>query len=224
MQWIDILVIGTLLISGAFAYARGFVHEVLSIAAWVGAVFATMYGTPVVKNFTLQFIQDPFIASLVTGILLFIGALIILSIATRRISRGVKESALGALDRALGFLFGLLRGAIIVCLVWIGYEWLTPPKEQPAWLYETRTIPIVIEGANMLKALAPASAQDAPTDPNAPQPDAGAQNQGPSLTEQGKALFDKAINAVPKAPKNADDDGYGQKERSEMDRLFETSQ
>jgi len=219
MHWIDILVIGTLLISGAFAYMRGFVHEVLSIAAWVGAVFATMYGTPVVKNFTLQVIEDPFIAALVTGILLFIGALVILSIITRRISRGVKESALGALDRALGFLFGLLRGAIIVSLVWIGYEWLTPPKEQPEWIYEARTISMVIEGANMLKTLAPTDAQQAP---NAPQNKK--QKDGTSLKDQGKALLDKAINAVPKAPAGSNTDGYGKKERSEMDRLFETSQ
>ena len=167
MHWIDILVIGTLLISGAFAYARGFVHEVLSIAAWVGAVFATMYGTPVVKHFTYQLIQDEFTAALVTGIMIFIVALIILSVATRRISRGVRDSALGALDRALGFLFGLLRGAIIVCLVWIGYEWLTPPKEQPEWIYEARTIPMVIEGANILKSLSP---QDVKKGPNALPP------------------------------------------------------
>lgn len=223
MHWIDILVIGTLLISGAFAYARGFVHEVLSIAAWVGAIFATMYGTPVVKNFTLQFIQAPFIAALVTGILIFIGSLIILSITTRRISRGVKESALGALDRALGFLFGLLRGAIIVSLVWIGYEWRTPPEEQPEWIYEARTIPMVIEGANMLKSLAPTDPEQDPNAPDAPAQN-GQQQDGATLQDKGKALLDKAINAVPKAPAKSNADGYGKKERSEMDRLFETSQ
>jgi len=218
MHWIDILVIGTLLISGAFAYARGFVHEVLSIFAWVGAVFATMYATPVVKSFTLQFIQDPFVAALVTGILIFIGTLIILSIVTRKISRGVKDSALGALDRALGFLFGLLRGAIVVALVWIGYEWFVPPEEQPEWIYEARTLPMVVEGANMLKSLAPPSEQDQNgQDPAAP---AG----GASTKDKVQQLFKDAITPVPEAPKGANADGYGKKERSEMDRLFETSQ
>jgi len=145
MHWIDILVIATLLISGAFAYARGFVHEVLSIAGWIGAAFATIYGTPVLKHFTRQLIDTPFIADLITGILIFIGVLVILSIITKQISRGVKESALGALDRALGFLFGLLRGAVVVSLVWIGYEWTTPPKEQPEWLFDARTMPTIIQ-------------------------------------------------------------------------------
>ena len=218
MHWIDILVIGTLLISGAFAYARGFVHEVLSIAAWVGAVFATMYATPVLEHFTLQFIEDPFVAALLTGIAVFIGTLIILSIITRKISRGVKDSALGALDRALGFLFGLQRGAVIVALVWIGYEWFVPPEEQPEWLHETRTIPMAIEGAEMLKSLAPTSEE--PQNGSGP----GATQGGPSTKDKVQKLFKDAITPVPEAPADAGTEGYGKKERSEMDRLFETSQ
>jgi len=219
MHWIDILVIATLLISGAFAYARGFVHEVLSIVGWVGATFATIYGTPVLKPFTRQLIDAPFIADLVTGILIFIATLVILSIITKQVSRGVKESALGALDRALGFIFGVLRGAIIVSLVWIGYEWTTPPKEQPEWIFEARTLPMVIRGADMLKSLIPPSENDPNADPNA-DPQGGAQTGKTT----GKSLLDRAINAVPRAPENSGADGYGKKERNEMDRLFETSQ
>jgi len=222
MHWVDILVIGTLLISGAFGYSRGFVHEVLSIAGWIGASFATLHGTPVIKNFTIQFIGDPFIAALVTGILIFIGTLIILSLATRQISRGVKESALGALDRALGFLFGLLRGALVVCLVWIGYEWTTPPVEglYPQWVYQARTMPMVRQGADVLRSLAP---QDQ-TDPNNSDPNAPKQNKTGTLLNDGKSLLDRATNAIPKTPTGPGQSGYGQKERSEMDRLFETNQ
>lgn len=222
MHWIDILVIGTLLISGAFAYARGFVHEILSIAAWVGAAMATMYGTPVLKNFTYQFIQDPFIAALVTGILIFIGTLIILSITTRRISRGVKDSALGALDRALGFLFGLLRGAIIVSLAWLLYAWFVPEDERPEWVYTARTMGMVIEGANVLKSFVPVSYQDQ----NGEAPEGKTPNGAPqgSTKDKIQKLFNDAITPVPKAPEGSKSDGYGNKERSQMDRLFETSQ
>lgn len=230
MHWIDILVIATLLISGAFAYARGFVHEVLSIAGWIGAAFATIYGTPVLKHFTRQFIETFFIADLVTGVLIFIVSLAVLSIITRQVSKGVKESALGALDRALGFLFGVLRGAVIVSLVWIGYEWFVPPKEQPEWIYEARTLPMVIQGADMLKALVPETEPDPCQDPQSPDYDPVAcaeQNQtapteGPQGQNGGQTLLDKAINAVPQPPANQE--GYDQKERNEMDRLFETSQ
>ncbi|MBL4614828.1 MAG: CvpA family protein [Magnetovibrio sp.] len=223
MHWIDILVIGTLLISGAFAYARGFVHEVLSIVAWVGAALATMYGTPALKNFTYQFIQDPFFAALVTGILIFIGTLIILSITTRRISRSVKDSALGALDRALGFIFGLLRGAIIVSLAWLLYAWFVPEDERPEWVYTARAMPMVIEGANILKSFVPVSYQDQNGQgPNGQTPNGA--TEGLSTKDRMQKLFNDAITPVPKAPARSKSDGYGKKERSEMDRLFDTSQ
>ncbi|MFC1672885.1 CvpA family protein [Pseudomonadota bacterium] len=225
MHWIDILVIGTLLVSGVFAYMRGFVHEVLSIVGWVGAAFATIHGTPVLKHFTQQFIADPFISALVTGIVIFIGSLVILSIITRQISRGVKESALGALDRALGFLFGLLRGAIIVSLAWIGYEWFVPPEEQPETYLESRTLPMVKQGASALKSLIPESEEpvdpNAPLDPNDPNYDPNAPAQVPG---DAKSALEKAINPTVKTPGGSKADGYGRKERSEMDRLFETSQ
>ena len=87
MHWLDILVIGVMVISGAFAYARGFVHEVLSIASWVGAVFATMYLTPALEHLTLQFIPDPFFATLATGAAVFIGTLVILNLIIRYLNR-----------------------------------------------------------------------------------------------------------------------------------------
>jgi len=220
MHWIDILVIVTLLISGAFGYARGFVHEVLSIAGWAGAAFATLYGAPILKTFTQNFIPDPFISALVTGIVLFIATLVILSLITRQISKGVKESALGALDRALGFLFGLLRGALIVCLVWIGYEWTTPPKELPAWVFIARTMPVVIQGADILKSLVPLSEKrHNVTDPKAPP-----QGRKNSAKKNHQSLLEKAINAIPSAPSRTRDGSYGKKERTEMNRLFETNQ
>ena len=163
------------------------------------------------------------IADLVTGIMIFIATLVILSIITKQISRGVKESALGALDRALGFLFGLLRGAVVVSLVWIGYEWMTPPKEQPEWIFEARTMPMVLRGANMLKSLAPPSEPDPNADPNAdPNTDPNAGPQGGA--QSGQTLLDKAINTVTQSPDKNAIPGYGKKERTEMDRLFETSQ
>lgn len=215
MHWIDILVIITLLISGAFGYSRGFVHEVLSIAGWIGASFATIHGTPVLKHFMMQFIGDPFIAALVTGILIFIGALIILSLLTRQISKGVKESALGALDRALGFLFGLLRGALVVCLVWIGYTWTTPPIDglYPPWVYQARTMPLILQGSDMLKALVP---PDPNADPNAPKTQGG-------TPKYSRTLLDRATDFKPKTPTGSGASGYGRKERSAMDRLFETN-
>ncbi|MCK4940033.1 MAG: CvpA family protein, partial [Rhodospirillaceae bacterium] len=149
----DIAVIAVLAVSGVLAFARGFVHEVLSIVGWIGAIFATMYATPLLKPFMMQVIEDEFFAALALGTIIFISTLVILSMLTKAISRRVKDSALGALDRALGLLFGLLRGAIVICLAYIALEWVTPADEQGPWVREAKSIQMVEIGSGMLKAL-----------------------------------------------------------------------
>ena len=61
----------------------------------------------------------------------FLATLIIVSIITVRISDKILDSRIGALDRTLGFLFGLARGLIIVVVAFIFFDWLVPEKSQP---------------------------------------------------------------------------------------------
>ncbi len=63
----------------------------------------------------------------------FLGTLLIVSIITVRISDMMLDSRVGALDRTLGFLFGLGRGLIIVVVAFLFFAWLVPAR-QPARL------------------------------------------------------------------------------------------
>ena len=58
----------------------------------------------------------------------FLGTLLIVSIITVRISDMVLDSRIGALDRTLGFLFGLGRGLIIVVVAFLFFDWLVPAR------------------------------------------------------------------------------------------------
>ncbi|OHC73515.1 MAG: hypothetical protein A3G18_08055 [Rhodospirillales bacterium RIFCSPLOWO2_12_FULL_58_28] len=165
---IDIGVGVVLLISAVLAYARGFVHEVLSIAGWIGATFAAIYGFPLLKPHARAYIPMEIAADLTAGTVIFIVSLAALSILTRSISKMVQDSALNALDRSLGFLFGLVRGAVLACLVFIAANLAWPldnkdpdakdgdPKEKrPAWIMTSRSLPLIRQGADMLAALVP---------------------------------------------------------------------
>ena len=44
------------------------------------------------------------------------------------------DSRVGALDRTLGFLFGLGRGLIIVVVAFLFFAWLVPDRKQPDWV------------------------------------------------------------------------------------------
>jgi len=225
----DIAVIGVLLISALFAYARGFVHEVLSVGGWIGAIFATFYGFPYVKPYAHDLVlesaqEEPSAAILLAvdfsaGLVLFVLSLVILSYLTRSISRKVQSSALNALDRALGFLFGLVRGAVVVCLAFIGLELVLPQDDHPEWLTNAKSMELVRPGAAKLRTFLP---DQEGTDPVAKAAEK-ARERTQNLLGASKAVRD-IISPQPKSETTTKEGSYGQKERQDMERLIDTNQ
>lgn len=156
---VDIAVALILLVSGVLAYARGFVHETLAVGGWVGAFIATVEGYPYLQPYARDLIPTDLVADFAAGTAIFVVSLVILSLVTRAISSRVKESALNALDRALGFLFGLVRGAVLVCVAYIGLEFMIPREEQPEWITSARSLPLIVRGATAITALLPEDAR-----------------------------------------------------------------
>lgn len=152
----DLIVIIVLLASGVFALVRGFVHEVLAVASWVGAAFVTLYAYPVVQPWALNIIAVEFIASLLTGVGLFLIALVVFSVLTRVLSNRIQQSGLGPLDRSLGLLYGFARGAVIVVLAWLALGYVVSAEDRPNWIQEAKSRPLVERGAALLLTLVPA--------------------------------------------------------------------
>ncbi len=139
-----------ILSSGLFAFFRGFVHELLAVISWIGAGLATLYGFPYLQPRVRELITVPLIADMTAGVAIFLIALIMLSILTRILSRRVRASALGPLDRSLGLVFGFLRGAVLVCVAW-----LLPREDHPEWITEAKLRPLVARGSVLLVGLLP---------------------------------------------------------------------
>jgi membrane protein required for colicin V production len=71
--------------------------------------------------------------------------LLIVSVITVRFSDMVLDSRIGALDRTLGFLFGLARGLIIVVIAFLFFAWLVPDRSQPEWVRSAKSR-VVLQG------------------------------------------------------------------------------
>jgi membrane protein required for colicin V production len=152
---LDIVLLAVMLLSGLLAMIRGFMREILSIAAWAAAAVATLFLyqrlLPVAKTY---FNNDIVAAGAVVGGV-FLGTLLIVSIVTVRISDMILDSRIGALDRTLGFLFGLGRGLIIVVVAYLFFDWLVPQKSQPKWVTDAKS-KVVLQGTgDWLKSLLP---------------------------------------------------------------------
>lgn len=142
----DLVVIAILLLSALLALFRGFVKEVLSILGWVAAVAATYFFFPIARDIARTYIESRLFADIAAGIALFLPTLILCSILTHWISEQVRASAVSAVDRSLGFLFGLARGALIVVVAWWAVDRLVPEQTRPAWLKDAKTHDLAREG------------------------------------------------------------------------------
>jgi membrane protein required for colicin V production len=188
VNFVDICVLAVIGISALLALSRGLVKEILSILSWVGAVLAVIFLLPRVQPLVGRYIHEPLLAQIASGIGIFILSLIVLGIINHYLSANVRSSALGALDRSLGLVFGIVRGAVVVCVAYILMSWAMPnPASRPDVIREARTEPLVAEGAAFLKTLLPAEIVDRGS---------AAIDTGMQKLEQGKALNDSYGNLI----------------------------
>ena len=136
---LDIIVLAVMLLSGLLAMIRGFMREILSIAAWGAAALTTLYAYQKLLPTAKTYFNNETVAAVAVVAGVFILTLIVVSIITVRISDMILDSRIGALDRTLGFLFGLARGLLIMVVAFLFFAWLVPDKQQPDWVRNAKS-------------------------------------------------------------------------------------
>jgi membrane protein required for colicin V production len=175
MTWVDAIVLLILAISGVLALMRGFVREALGLAAWGGAIWAAVAFFPAAQPHARHFIANPEVADPVAFGAVFVVALIVLSIFAGLVARGVRVSALGGLDRTLGLLFGVLRGAVLVAATYMIGALLFAVGQWPDAVLQARSLPFAYQGALWIAAeLPPAYAPRLAPPPGVSVTDSGA--------------------------------------------------
>jgi membrane protein required for colicin V production len=156
---LDIGLIIVMLISGLLAMVRGFMREVLSIAAWVLAAVATLYSYSRLLPYAKQYFNNDIVATVAVVGGVFLLTLLVVSILTVRLSDMVLDSRVGALDRTLGFLFGLGRGLIIVVVAYMFFDWLVPDHSKPNWVLNAKSKVVLSSTGDWLKQQLPENAE-----------------------------------------------------------------
>ena len=107
---------------------------------------------------------------------MFIITLIVVSLITFRISDRVLDSRVGALDRTLGFIFGLARGFLLVAIVFILFTALA--RDQPEWVRNARSYPILQQTQVAIESLLPMNPEQYLPGPKPEGEQPGAQPEG----------------------------------------------
>lgn len=207
MNWLDLGVIGIIVLSAVFAFARGFVREALSIVAWVGAAAITLYGFNWAYAQIDPHIKNPLLSQVVAGFGLFVGSLVVLTILTGVLARMVHASGLTPIDRTLGFIFGLARGVFLVCLAYLLLDISVQPNDRPVWMHDAKSTPYLHEGADLLKGFLPESIKIKSAD-DAIKALAPPVETKPSAAEEAEKAKNAYAKPAPAAPKTETTPSY----------------
>ncbi len=170
----DTAVLAVVVISAIVAFARGLVREVLGIAAWVGAFFFAAATVDLVRDTVRGWIGNPDIADPAAYAGMFLIGLVVLSIVVGVVGSAVRTSFLGGVDRTLGVVFGVLRGAVLVAALYVVSGWVVTSDRWPPAVEQARSLPYVYTLATWLAAILPPEYR-----PNVPVPP-----QGPPTTAE----------------------------------------
>ncbi len=181
---------------------RGFTREVLTLVAWGLSMLAAYYVflQRFMFDFAMQYISNEKVAMVAVCATAFLLTLIIASIIGVKIADAVTYSAVGAVDRTLGFIFGLGRGLVLVTLAYLGYGWLNSERQEP-WIQNAQSLPLIKGTGNFIVSFLP-----------------------PDIEE---TLRNTALNPVPLSTEPAPEDpatgqqGYSNGDSKSLDNLVE---
>ena len=139
---VDLIILVLIFISALFAFYRGFSLELLSISVWIISFFVSYaYGYNLI-NFFNKVINNILISTAISYIVVFLIVFVIFSFLTRKFSVFIKDSYVGLIDKSLGFIFGILRGYVIVSLCFFLFDYFYNGKRLE-FIDNSKIIPVI---------------------------------------------------------------------------------
>jgi membrane protein required for colicin V production len=212
-QLLDLILVGIMLISGLLALMRGFTREVLSLVAWGAAAVAAYFAirSPELIAFASKYVEPEIVAKIAVGASAFLIVLIAVSLISVKLSDAVVDSAAGAFDRTLGFVYGLARGLVLVVIAYLFYGWLIPVDRQEVWVKNARSLPLIQSVGLMILSLVPPDIAETLTNAAIVSSPSGGST----------AVTVQPDNDDATAP---DDEGYKKNDSQSMDQLIQGTQ
>ena len=241
---VDIFIAVVLLTSAILSFYRGFISEMLGVGSWIVAGLVGFYTMPYLEPFMLKYVSRPLFANLISLSVVSILTLVVLTIVCSKITGKVRKSVLNRLDHFLGFIFGGLRGVVILVLIYFLIMTLAP-KNLEQMQKKSRAFPYLERVTESVKEHLPESLFDNPTKPEDKKADEieelieklnttpGKKNKKEEKksvrkkdeksndSEKKEGLFEALNNPqVEEKPVDPEKQGYNKKEREELDKLF----
>jgi membrane protein required for colicin V production len=199
---LDYIVFALLLISAVVGFARGAVREIVAMVALVAGALAALFGWRFVRPAAAYVIHTPWLSATVALLVVFVAVFFAVRLAGAALARRIQSTdVLGALDRTAGLLIGLVRGLVVLGVLYLMFNAATPADLRPRWIVQARTWPLAADMARLLEALAP---------------------KGLDLAGRLKPAFARAVQDGASGDRTTTE-GYDARQRGEIDDLVEKS-
>lgn len=214
----DLTLAGVLVLSGIFAFRRGLVREVMALGTWVLASIFAFSFYPVARPFLEAHIKNQMLADACTAIGLFCLAIITLVPLGDYLTSLIKTPTLTSIDRSLGFVFGVVRGFIVMCLMYLGltYVYSDDVEAQPKWLSTAKTQSVLAYGVDLLKSVMPEDAAEKTADTLEKSREAAQE-----AAEEAKRLEEISTPVPVYTKKDEKASSYGNDSREKMNNLID---
>ena len=150
MTALDVFVFLLLIGGGAIGVVRGFVHEVISLFAWlVGIAMLKLFHAQLWTGLINSFHTSSAAAAVLAFAILFLPSFLLVKFLARSIGGKTRRHAvLGPVDRVLGGGFGALKGLLGATLFFLLANLATdmvygPQADRPEWMSKSRTYPLL---------------------------------------------------------------------------------
>ena len=137
---VDILILIIILTSCIVATFRGFIKETFSIISWIFSLFVAFNLFEKFKLELIDYISQKIMIDVIAFSFPFLTTLFISHLISKWLSPKFNFSEILLLDKVFGFLFGILRGTLIVILFYLGFLYLIgKEKKLPDLILEAYT-------------------------------------------------------------------------------------
>ena len=157
LNYLDIVFITIISAFSIFGLIRGFVKEIISIISIVLGLYIAIHWHEEAARY-LTFLKDQNLQDILGFIIVFIGVSLLLSLLGKLVSLALENIDLGCIDHPLGFVFGFVKGVVVVCVIFLALASFLPPSSKV--LAESQLTPAIISLTKTIAASAPSSIKE----------------------------------------------------------------
>lgn len=163
----DYIALAIIALSALIGLTRGFIQTIMSFVAWIGSIFVALYLFPYVQPIIAESISSEIVANSLTFIGIYLASLVFFILLGFQLLLIAEALRFGPVDRSLGLAFGIVRGVVLVTVIFIGITFFLSlfgmhdsneevnKQKTPDWLADAQTYNMLQVSASTAMGMVP---------------------------------------------------------------------